>query len=88
MTQGTWRRELAWAIGLPGLAVIRGLSCHWPLVQASWRGNLTARLDQKRQEQREVRKAEEYQELHMQGAVNVAPETYSVCHKFLRLGGS
>ena len=27
---------------------------HWPLVQASLRGNLTALLDQKRQERREV----------------------------------
>ena len=103
MTRITWRRELAWAIGLLGLAVILGFMFHWPLVQASLRGNLTALLDQKRQERREVqfqgvktldlaqayqiwqekralfvdaRKAEEYQELHVQGAVNVAPETW------------
>jgi len=103
MTRITWRRELAWAIGLLSLAVILGLMFHWPLVQASLRGNLTALLDQKRQERREVqfqgvktldlaqayqiwqekgalfvdaRKAEEYQELHVQGAVNVAPETW------------
>ena len=54
MTQVTWRRELAWAIGLLGLAVILGFMFHWPLVQASLRGNLTALLDQKRQERREV----------------------------------
>lgn len=103
MTRITWRRELAWAIGLLGLAVILGIMFHWPLVQASFRGNLTALLDQKRQERREVqfqgartldlaqayqvwqekkalfvdaRKAEEYQELHVQGAVNVPPETW------------
>lgn len=103
MTRITWHRELFWAIGLLGLAVILGFMFHWPLVQASLRGNLTALLDQKRQERREVqfqgvktldlaqahqiwqekralfvdaRKAEEYQELHVQGAVNVPPETW------------
>jgi rhodanese-related sulfurtransferase len=103
MTRLTWPRELAWAIGLLSLAVILGFMFHWPLVQASLRGNLTALLDQKRQERREVqfqgvktldlaqahqiwqekralfvdaRKAEEYQELHVQGAVNVPPETW------------
>jgi rhodanese-related sulfurtransferase len=103
MTRVTWRRELPWAIGLLGLAVILGFMFHWPLVQASLKGNLTALLDQKRQERREVqfqgvktldlaqayqtwqekrtlfvdaRKAEEYQELHVQGAVNVPPETW------------
>jgi len=104
MTRVTWRRELAWAIGLLGLAMILGFMLHWPLVQASLRGNLIALLDQKRQERREVqfqgvktldlaqahhiwqekkalfvdaRKAEEYQELHVQGAVNVPPETWA-----------
>ena len=103
MTRVTWRRELVWAIGLLGLAMILGFMLHWPLVQASLRGNLIALLDQKRQERREVqfqgvrtldlaqayqiwqekralfmdaRKAEEYQELHVQGAVNVPPETW------------
>jgi len=103
MTRVTWRRELAWTISLLGLAVILGLMFHWPLVQASLRGNLTALLDQKRQERREVqfqgvktldlaqayqiwqeqkalfvdaREAKEYQELHVQGAVNVPPETW------------
>ena len=103
MTSISWRRELAWTISLLGLAVILGIMFHWSLVQASLRGNLTALLDQKRQERREVqfqgvktldlaqayqiwqekralfvdaRKAEEYQELHVQGAVNVAPETW------------
>jgi rhodanese-related sulfurtransferase len=102
MTRVMWRRELAWAIGFLGLAVILGFIFHWPLVQASLRGNLTALLDQKRQERREVqfqgvrtldlaqahqiwqegralfvdaRKTEEYQELHIRGAVNVPPET-------------
>ena len=104
MTRVMWRRELAWAIGLLGLAVILGFMFHWPLVQASLRGNLIALLDQKRQERREVqfqgvktldlaqayqiwqekralfmdaRKAEEYQDLHVQGAVNVPPETWA-----------
>ncbi|MFA5111522.1 MAG: hypothetical protein WC443_08965 [Desulfobaccales bacterium] len=54
MTRITWRRELAWAIGLLGLAVILGFMFHWPLAQASLRGNLTTLLDQKRQERREV----------------------------------
>lgn len=99
----TWRRELAMAAGFLGLAVILGLAFHWSLVQASLQGNLTALLDQKRQERREVqfqgvktldlaqayqtwqekkalfvdaRKAEEYQELHVQGGVNVPPETW------------
>ena len=103
MTRITWRREMTWALGLLGLAAILGFSFHWSLVQASFRGNLTTFLDQKRQERREVqfqgvktlnlaqayqiwqeqqaifvdaRKAEEYQELHVQGAVNVPPETW------------
>jgi len=103
MTRVTWRQDLTWTIGLLALAVILGFMFHWPLVQASLRGNLTALLDQKRQERREVqfqgvrtldlaqayqiwqekralfmdaRKAEEYQELHVQGAVNVPPETW------------
>ena len=50
MARETWRRELAWAVGLLGLAVILGFMFHWSLVQASLRGNLTALLDQKRQE--------------------------------------
>ena len=41
MTRVTWRWELAWAIGFLGLAVILGFMFHWPLVQASLRGNLT-----------------------------------------------
>jgi rhodanese-related sulfurtransferase len=92
------------AVGFLCLAAILGLSFHWSLVQASFRGNLTALLDQKRQERREVqfqgvktldlaqayqiwqekqalfvdaRKAEEYQELHVQGAVNFPPETWA-----------
>ncbi|OGP69980.1 MAG: hypothetical protein A2Y80_04840 [Deltaproteobacteria bacterium RBG_13_58_19] len=104
MIRVTWRRELTLAVGLLGLAVILGLSFHWSLVQTAFRGNLTALLDQKRQERREVqfqgvktldlaqayqtwqeqralfvdaRKAEEYQELHVQGAVNVPPETWA-----------
>ena len=102
--RATWRRELALAGGFLSLSVILGLSFHWSLVQASLKGNLTALLDQKRQERREVqfqgvktldlaqayqtwqekralfvdaRKAEEYQELHVQGAVNVPPETWA-----------
>ena len=102
-TRVTWRQDLTWTIGLLGLAVILGFMFHWPLVQASLRGNLKGLLDQKRQERREVqfqgvktidlaqayqiwqekralfvdaRKAEEYQELHVQGAVNVPPETW------------
>ena len=54
MARLTLRRELAWAIGFLGLAVILGFMFHWPLVQASLRGSLTALLDQKRQERREV----------------------------------
>ena len=42
MTRVTWRRDLTWTIGLLGLAVILGFMFHWPLVQASLRGNLTA----------------------------------------------
>jgi rhodanese-related sulfurtransferase len=103
MTRVTWRRDFTWTIGLLALAVILGFMFHWSLVQVSLRGNLTALLDQKRQERREVqfqgvrtldlaqayqtwqekralfvdaRQAEEYQELHVQGAVNVAPETW------------
>ena len=104
MTPVTWRRELALAASLLGLAVVLGLWFHWSLVQASFRGNLTAFLDQKRQERRQAqfqgvrtldlgqayqtwqekralfvdaRKAEEYQELHVMGAVNVSPETWA-----------
>jgi len=101
---GAWRHDFFLAAGLLGLAVILGFMFHWPLVQASLRGNLAALLDQKRQERRGVqfqgvktlnlaqayqiwqeqqalfvdaRKAEEYQELHVQGAVNVPPETWA-----------
>ena len=104
MTRIKWRWEMGLAVGFLSLAVILGLSFHWSLVQASFRGNLTALLDQKRQERREVqfqgvrtldlakayqiwqdkkalfvdaRKAEEYQELHVQGAVNVPPEKWA-----------
>ena len=103
MTRVTWRQDLTWTIGLLALAVILGFMFHWPLMQASLRGNLTALLDQKRQERREVqfqgvrtldlaqadqiwqekralfvdaRKSEEYQELHVQGAVNIPTETW------------
>jgi rhodanese-related sulfurtransferase len=102
--RSTLRRELVWAVGLLSLAVILGFMCHWPLVQASLRGNLTTLLDQKRQERRtgqfqgietlnlsqayqiwqekkalfvDARKAEEYQELHVQGAVNMPSETWA-----------
>ena len=54
MNRATRRRDLIWTTGLLGLAVILGLMFHWPLVQASLRGNLTVLLDQKRQERREV----------------------------------
>jgi len=97
------RREISLAVGLIIMAVILGFMFHWPLVRSSFRGNLTALLDQKRQERREVqfqgvktldlaqayhiwqdqkalfvdaRKAEEFQELHVQRAVNVPPETW------------
>jgi hypothetical protein len=49
-----WRHDFFLAAGLLGLAVIIGFMFHWPLVQASLRGNLTTLLDQKRQERREV----------------------------------
>ena len=54
MIRVTIRRDLSCTIGLLGLAVILGIMFHWSLVQASLRGNLTALLDQKRQERREV----------------------------------
>jgi len=103
-TWATWRRELALSAGFLGLAVTLGVSFHWSLVQASWKGNLAALLDQKRQERREVqfqgvktldlsqayqiwqekkalfvdaRKAEEFQELHVRGAVNAPPERWA-----------
>jgi rhodanese-related sulfurtransferase len=99
----TARQEISWAAGLIILAVLLGFMFHWPLVRASFRGNLTMFLDQKRQERREAqfqgvktldlaqafqtwqekqalfvdaRKAEEYRELHVQGALNVPPETW------------
>jgi rhodanese-related sulfurtransferase len=101
--QRTWRQDVILAIGLLGLALILGFMFHWSLVRASLQGNLTALLDQKRQERRAVqfqgvttldlaqahriwqegqalfvdaRKADEYQELHVQGAVNVPPESW------------
>ena len=54
MTRVTCRRELTWAVGLLGLAVILGFMFHWSLVQASLRGKLTVLIDQKRQERREM----------------------------------
>jgi len=100
----TWRQDFLLAGGLLCMAVVLGFMFHWSLVQAAFRGNLTALLDQKRQERREVqfqgvktfdlaqayqtwqgkralfvdaRKAEEFQELHVQGAMNVPPETWA-----------
>jgi len=53
----TWRHDLAWAGFILLLAACFGLIQHWPLVRQSWRGELSARLEQMRAQ----RRAQEFQ---------------------------
>ena len=43
-----WRQDLAWAGYILGVAVLFGLVQQWPLVRQSWRGELTAKIEQMR----------------------------------------
>jgi rhodanese-related sulfurtransferase len=52
-----WRQDLAWAGFILGVAVLCGLGQQWPLVRASWRGELAPRLAQVRDQ----RRAEQFQ---------------------------
>jgi len=56
MSRG-WRQDLAWAGFILGAAVLFGLAQQWPLVRASWRGELAPRLAQVRDQ----RRAEQFQ---------------------------
>jgi rhodanese-related sulfurtransferase len=47
-----WRQDLSWAAYILGLAVVIGLVQQWPLVRQSWDGQLSARLEQARQQRR------------------------------------
>jgi rhodanese-related sulfurtransferase len=46
------RQDLAWAGFILGLAVFFGLVQQWPLVRQSWRGELSALLEQARDQRR------------------------------------
>jgi rhodanese-related sulfurtransferase len=97
------RQDLLWAGYLLLLAVVFGLLQHWPLVRQAQRGELAARLEQMRQQRREVqfqgvktvnlaqayslwqegrslfidtRERQEYEELHIPGAVNLSPDKW------------
>ena len=48
-----WRQDLAWATFILGAAALMGLIQHWPLVRQSWRGELTARIEQVRSQRRQ-----------------------------------
>jgi len=52
-----WRQDLAWAGFRVGVAVLFGLVHQYPLVRASWRGELAPRLSQVRDQ----RRAEQFQ---------------------------
>jgi rhodanese-related sulfurtransferase len=47
-----WRQDLAWAGYILGVAVFFGLVQQWPLVRQSWRGELTAKIEQRRAQRR------------------------------------
>jgi rhodanese-related sulfurtransferase len=49
-----WRHDLAWAGYILGLAVLVGLIQQWPLVRQSWQGQLVTRLEQLRNQRRQV----------------------------------
>ncbi|MEW6388755.1 MAG: rhodanese-like domain-containing protein [Thermodesulfobacteriota bacterium] len=98
------RQDLLWAGYLVLLAVAFGLLQHWPLVRLAQRGELSARLEQLRQQRREAqfqgvrtvnlaqahtlwqegqslfidtRDRQEYEELHIPGAINLSPDSWS-----------
>jgi rhodanese-related sulfurtransferase len=48
-----WRHDLAWAGFILGVALLLGLTQQWELVRTSWRGELTARLAQVRDQRRQ-----------------------------------
>jgi rhodanese-related sulfurtransferase len=48
-----WRQDLAWAGFILGLAALFGLVQQWPLVRQSWRGELSALLEQTRNQRRQ-----------------------------------
>jgi len=47
-----WREDLAWAGYILGVAVCFGLLQQWPMVRQSWRGELTAKIEQIRSQRR------------------------------------
>jgi rhodanese-related sulfurtransferase len=48
-----WRQDLTWVGFILGIAVLFGLVQQWPLVRQSWRGELSARLEQVRSQRRQ-----------------------------------
>ncbi|MEJ2672125.1 MAG: rhodanese-like domain-containing protein [Deltaproteobacteria bacterium] len=48
-----WRRDLAWAAYILGLAALIGLVQQWSLVRQSWHGELSAVLSQARHQRRQ-----------------------------------
>jgi len=52
-SERVWRQDLAWAGFILGLAALLGLAQHWTLVRQSWRGELTAKIEQMRAQRRD-----------------------------------
>ena len=48
-----WRQDLAWAGFILGVAACFGLVQQWPRVGQSWRGELTAKIEQNRTQRRQ-----------------------------------
>jgi rhodanese-related sulfurtransferase len=48
-----WRHDLAWAGFILGVGLLFGLMQRWPLVVQSWRGELAAKIEQRRVQRRE-----------------------------------
>lgn len=100
----SWQRDLFWSACLLMLVSVVGVAHNWPLVSASFRGELDALLDKHRLERRQTeykgiktvtlekayelwqegqtviidaRHLQDYQELHVPGAVNLPPESWA-----------
>jgi rhodanese-related sulfurtransferase len=110
----TATNDFVWVATILALAFTLGAAQHWPLVQASFKGQLTTYLQQRRDERRAVqfkeiktlnlneayavwqqggtliidaRHAQDYQELHVPGALNLPPESWENLKDSPKLAG-
>ncbi len=99
-----FRRDLRWLCLLVAATFLLGTAWQWPLVAASWRGDLATALAQARAARRlqefqgikiidlpetyavwqqgqaliiDARPSQDYQELHIPGAVNLPPDKWN-----------